>query len=249
MTETITPPRPRGAVAATSPGKRHRSRHPRRRRALRILAVVALVALLSSAVWVAYFSTVLDTRQVSVSGTAELTPEQVRQAAAVSLGVPLARQDLNAVARRTTALAPVAAARVTRRWPHTVQVSITERQPLFGVPRGGSFLMVDAEGVVFATKPRLPDTMVRVEVDVTDRALLSELGSVVAALPPGLAQQVRVVRATSPDDVVVTLTSGVRVLWGDGRDSVLKAEVTQALLQQKPKRTVDVSSPQHPAIR
>ena len=249
MSQTITAPRRHGAVAVTPPGKKHRSRHPRWRRALRIVAVLAAVALVGTAVWVVYFSTVLDTRQVSVSGTAELTAEQVRQVAAVPFGVPLARQDLNAVARRTTALAPVAAAHVTRRWPHTVQVRITERQPLFGVPSAGGVSLVDAEGVAFATRPRLPAGMVRVEADVADRALLTELGRVVTALPPDLDHQVSVIRAASPDEVVVSLTSGLRVLWGDGSDSVLKAEVTQALLQRKPKRTVDVSSPHHPAIR
>ena len=212
------------------------------------MALLVLM-LVGTAVWIVYFSTVLDTRAVRVSGAGRLTPQQVTQAAHVPLGLPLVRQDLNEIARRATGLAPVAAARVTRRWPHTVQLRITERQPLFGVARTGDFVVVDAEGVAFAAVASLPQGVVRVEADLTDRPLLSELGVVVAAMPGDLRRQVTTIRATGRDDVVVSLRSGVTVRWGDAQDSPLKAAVTKTLLTRKPKASIDVSSPEHPAVR
>lgn len=249
MTSTVSPPRRPGAVAVCPPAGRVRRQAPRRRRVLRVVAAIATLALLGTAVWVVYFSAVLDTRRVVVSGTVELTSDQVQQAARVPLRLPLARQNLDAVARRTTGLAPVAAARVTRRWPHTVQVSVTERKPLLGVPRAGAFSIVDAEGVAFATVPRLPPGVVRVEADVADRPLLVELGVVAVSLPPDLRRQVETIRAASGDGVVVSLRSGTTVIWGDADESALKAEVTATLLDRDPKRSIDVSSPRNPAVR
>ena len=124
-----------------------------------------------------YFSSVLDTRTVVVSGTRELTRDQVSQAAAVPLGTPLARQQLDAVARRATSLPQVSAAEVTREWPHTVRVTVTEREPLLAVAQPGGFLVADKTGVVFTTKPVLPRGVVQVAADPANRPLLVELGS------------------------------------------------------------------------
>lgn len=249
MTSTVSPPQRPGAVAVSPPAGRRQRQAPRRRRVLRVVAAIAALALLGTAVWVVYFSAVLDTRRVVVSGTVALTSQQVQQAARVPLGLPLVRQDLDAVARQTTGLAPVAAARVTRRWPHTVQVSVTERKPLLGVSHAGAFSIVDAEGVVFATVPRLPPGVVPVEADVADRPLLVQLGVVAASLPPDLRRQVEKIGAASRDGVVVSLRSGTTVTWGDAHDSALKSEVTTTLLERDSKRSIDVSSPHHPAVR
>ena len=161
MTTTATPP------ATKQPGRpslaEQRERHRRRgRRILRAVLALLLAALVGTAVWLVYFSQVLDTRGVVVSGTRELTPDQVTAAAAVPLGRPLSRQRLDAIARRATALPQVSAAKVTREWPHTVRVTVTERVPLLAVAQPGGFLIVDKDGVVFAAKPTLPSGVVEV---------------------------------------------------------------------------------------
>lgn len=248
MTTTATPP------AARSPGRpslaEQRERQRRgRRRIVRAVLALALVALVVAAVWLVYFSTVLDTRAVTVSGTRQLTPEQVTAAAAVPLGHPLARQHLDAVARRATSLPQVSAAQVTREWPHTVRVTVTEREPLLGVAQPGGFLIVDKAGVVFAAEPTLPAGVVSVAADPANRPLLVELGSVVLSLPKEVRGQVTSIAATTPDSIQLKTTSGVTIIWGDSSQSALKAQVAVALLDSGPKTSIDVSAPHAPAVR
>ena len=249
MTSTVSPPRTAGPAPRPSLAEQLARQRASRRRVRRAVAAVLVVALVVSAVWVVYFSRVLDTRAVTVSGTRELPVEQVVSTAAVPLGLPLARQDLDAVARRATSLPPVSSARVTRSWPHTVHVVVTEREPLFGVARPDGFLVVDAEGVGFATRTALPTGIIRADVDPDNRPLLVELGKVALALPPEVRDDVQSISVPGRDAITLRLTSGVVVTWGDSTESPLKAQVLTALLERKPKTSVDVSSPHNPATR
>ena len=84
----------------------------------------------------------------------QLRADQVIAAAAVPLGTPLARQDVDSHRRRATTLPAVQAASVTRTWPGTMMVTVTERRPLFAVRQPGGFPLVDAAGVAFAETGR-----------------------------------------------------------------------------------------------
>ena len=84
-------------------------------------AAVGLVA------WLLLFSPVLAVRTIAVRGTTRLTPAQVRAAADVVRGTPLARVDEAAVVRRVEALKQVAQVRVTRGWPSTLRLQVVER--------------------------------------------------------------------------------------------------------------------------
>ncbi len=248
MTSTVTPPATRQPARPSLADQRERHRR-RGRRILRAVLALLLAALVGSAVWLVYFSDVLDTRGVVVSGTRELTPEQVTAAAAVPLGRPLSRQHLDAVARRATTLPQVSAAKVTREWPHTVRVTVTERVPLLAVAQPGGFLIVDQDRVVFAAKPTLPAGVVEVAADPANRPLLVELGSVVLSLPEDVRRQVTSIAATTPDSIQLKTTSQITIIWGDASQSALKAQVAVALLDQGAKTSIDVSAPHAPAVR
>jgi len=249
MTTTATPPAAPARAPRPSLAEQREQRRRSRRRVLRTVLALVLAAIVAAAVWIVYFSSVLDTRAVVVSGTRELTPEQVTAAAAVPLGRPLVRQQLDAVARRTTALPQVSAATVTREWPHTVRVTVTERAPLLGVAQPGGFLVADKAGVVFTTRPVLPPGVVEVAADPANRPLLVELGSVVLALPDDVRAQVTSIGAATPDSIQLRTTSGLTIVWGDASQSALKAQVAVALLDKGARTTIDVSAPHEPAVR
>ena len=222
------------------------SRRPRGR----IIALLLLtVVLLGAAAWLAYFSPYLVVRKVVVSGQQQLQTEQIITAAQVPMGTPLALQDVDAIARRATTLPPVQSASVTRRWPDTIKVTVTERRPLLAIRQMGGFTLVDHEGVAYAESASRPDGVMLVEVNPADRLLLQQVGTVTAAISGGLGRRVTTVAATNADRIVVKLKSGVTVNWGSAADSPLKADIVTALLKSKHPASIDVSSPHNPAAR
>ncbi|CAA9292519.1 MAG: hypothetical protein AVDCRST_MAG61-392 [uncultured Friedmanniella sp.] len=223
-------------------------RRAARRRLVRAGVAALVLAIVAALVWLVTASSVLTAREVTVAGQRELSADQLRQAAAVPLGVPLARQDLDAIARRATSLPQVASARVKRSWPHTIAVTVVEREPLLAVQQPGGYALVDASGVAYETRGRVPDGVMLVDADPSATRLLTDLATVASALPTELRDRVLRLRATAADDITVELSSGTTVRWGDARESVLKGQIVEALLSKKV-RLIDVSVPHNPATR
>lgn len=213
------------------------------------LVLLVAVALLAVGAAIAYFSPLLVVRGVTVTGHRHVSTEEVIAAASVPMGTPLARQDVQAIAERATQIPAVRAASVTRKWPSTLAITVTERRAVLAVRSPAGFVLVDGEGVAFGREVSVPMNAVPAEVNPGDRRLLLEAGTVASALPAELSREVRVLTATGPDRISLRLSSGVTVNWGSATDSPLKAQIVLALLEGKPRTTIDVSSPNNPAVR
>ena len=252
MSPTATRTRPRSSPVAPGPRPDLRGELDRRRAARRRLVaagvaalVLALVAVLA---WLVFASSVLTAREVTVAGHREVSADQVRRAAAVPLGVPLARQDVDAIARRATSLPQVASATVERSWPHTVAVTVVEREPLLAVQQPEGYALVDASGVAYEIRGRVPDGVLRADANPGNTGLLSDLAVVATAMPTELRDRVQRLHALTADDITVELRSGTTIRWGDAREAALKAQIVEALLTKKT-RMIDVSVPHSPATR
>jgi cell division protein FtsQ len=233
------------------PARPHRLKPRRswRRKAVALTAIVLVLALLCGSLWLVYFSNVLVTKRVNIVGVHNLTPTQVSFAAQIPLGVPLARQDLDAIAARTTTLPAIESATATRDWPNSVTVRVIERRPVIAVHETDGYVVVDKFGVAFQTQPTLPPDVVLTDLSRGNVPLLSEVATVAAALPNKLRGRVNLITASGRDSIALILGSGRKVIWGSSADSELKAEVVAALLKRKPKSSIDVSSPHNPAVR
>jgi cell division protein FtsQ len=213
-----------------------------------VTVLALLLAFAAASLWSVYFSTALVTKRVSVVGTHNLTRAEVSLAAQVPLGVPLARQDLDAIAERTTSLSAVESATITRDWPSTITVTIAERRPVVALRRSSSYVVVDRSGVAYQTQSTLPRQVVLADINPADGLLLREVALVASALPEKLRAKVDRITAADRDRIALVLGSGSTVTWGSSSNSELKAQVVTALLKRKPKATIDVSSPHNPAV-
>ena len=122
-------------------------------------------------------------------------------------------------------------------------------------PGGGG--LVDPAGIVVQSSPKRPDG-----VPVADLAH-AKLGStvfrtmteVVLSLPSTIRGQVTDVRASTADDVALTLSDGSSVVWGSPDASSTKAALLAALVKdhaaRDPDRKVefDVSAPDNGIVR
>ncbi len=212
------------------------------------MAAVLVVAVLVTAGWLVAFSSVLATREVTVTGNRILSSEDVRAAAQIPLGRPLARQDTDAIEARVAALRPVRSVQVTRSWPRTLVVTVHERAPVLAVAEPNGFVLVDAVGSAYLSVPTVPTGVVQAAVDPSNVPLLTDVGVTARALSPELAKKVRIIEASSSDGITLRLRDGDRVIWGSADDSALKAQVVGALLDRAAS-TYDVSAPHSPSLR
>lgn len=240
-------------VAINARGRRN-FRRRRLRAALRrwrtVLIGLVVLALVVSGVWLLYFSSFLITRGVTVEGSTEVSPARVRSAAEVPIGTQLARLDVDAIRARVESIAAIERAEVSRSWPHTLSIRITERVPVAVVERDGKTRTVDLHGVLFngigADLPRI-----RTSVE-TDSVALAQGARVASSLPPQLRSKTSYVELDSIDTIALHLADGRRVVWGSAAGSAQKAEVALALLEGKrtgKARVFDVSVPGRPTTR
>lgn len=231
--------------------RRQRRRRPglrRHRRRWALVAVVTGLAVLAG--WLAWGTSVLGVREVRVTGTAVLTPEQVRAAAAVAEQTPLLRVRPGEVADRVAVLPPVASVRVRRDWPDTVVIEVVERTAAAAVPAPDGFSLIDAAGVAFQTLPEVPAELPVVAVTDPEGGVPDpEAGSpaiqaaltVLAALTPRLRSDLRQLTVAGPADIRLELRSERTVLWGDANGSRDKARVATVLLDREGE-VIDVSA-------
>lgn len=231
-----------------------RKRFARRQWARRWLAwrglVLALlgVGVLAGAGWLVFFSSVLTVEGVEVEGTEVLSPVEVRRAARVPVGEPLARVSLGAIQARVESLAPVQAVDVSRSWPNRIRIAVLEREAVAVVDRDGVVRGLDDEGVLFRTFPSVPDDLPVVRIYAGTRSeALAEAARVIDALPGDLASRVAHLEVKTVDSISLELANGRTVFWGSADESANKAEVLEVLLRQKAS-VYDVSVPGQPTL-
>lgn len=211
--------------------------------------LAAMLALAGTAGWVVLGSPLFDTRAVQVVGTRELSADTVLTVAAVPLGTSLLRLDTEGIETRVAALPRVATVRVSRTLGGTVRIAVTERTPIAVWPGPDGVHLVDATGTAYLTVARAPRGLPELRlarVGPGDDRTIAAL-TVLTELPGPLRAQVLSVAARSPADVVLRLTEGRVVRWGDVADGDRKAAVLGPLLTQ-PGEIYDVSSPDLPTI-
>ncbi len=215
-------------------------------RGLVVLGLVAAVVAVAG--WVVLASPVLDVRGVQVAGTTFLGPAEVRRAAAVPQGGPLARADLGAVRRRVEALPAVASVQVSRAWPHEVRIEVTERTAVAVVEDGERLHGLDADGIVFRSYKARPRALplIRMAADAPADAR-AEAAHVVGVLPESVARRVAFVDVHTRDAISLELRDGRTVVWGSADQVTDKARVLAALLKAvRDARSYDVSVPGQP---
>ena len=205
-------------------------------------------------VWLVMFSSVLGVKRVGVDGATVVSVSQVRSAAAIAPGTPLARLDTDAVKKKVESLPAVASAEVSRSWPNGVVVTIHERQPVAVVERGGEKWVVDITGKPYLLASKLGDEVTKsllpLEVahpsadDPATRAAVK----VIPSIPAALRTKVSSVSATTGADVTLHLEDGRSVIWGDAGQPKEKASMIVPLLEHAGTE-FDISSPQSVVIR
>lgn len=240
-------------VARPAPLPEHFRR--RRRIAAAVLAIgFVMVAGSLGGRALLYDAGLADVEGLEITGLRTIPEPAVREAAAVTTGVPLAGVDLAALERRVEQIPAVADADAGRDWPHTLTLAVTERVPVAVTDTARGSHLVDSSGVAFlpapdsAGLPRLAAGPVEPGAPATP-AVQAAL-AVLAALPAPVRDDVRTVEVGPPPalPVTVSLSKDRQVRWGPPDRAAEKAAVLGPLLSQSGS-VYDVASPELPTIR
>jgi cell division protein FtsQ len=239
---------PDAAVFARHPQSRRPKSRRRRARWVAALLLLAAMGVAGGVTWALFNLSLFAVRSVVVTGTRLVPESEVLAVAGVRPGTPLIRVSTARVAARVLTITQVQGVRVTKAWPDRVIIAVRERTSALAVARpGGGFDLIDANGVIVqpaATRPAsLPiytttaaASSLRGDPDVAAAA------AVLDVLPASLRSSVTSVIVPSPDQVTLSLGSGVTILWGNADDAAAKAKEL-AILMQTHARSYDVSSP------
>jgi cell division protein FtsQ len=232
------------------------TRRSRHRRAAWITAA-SIVLVFGVSILVAVFSPLMALQTIEIKGTNRVDETQLRQALSDQIGTPLARLDFDAI-KKDIAGFPLIESYVTEEAPpHTLVVTVTERTPVVAVQSGKSFDLVDPAGIVVQSSPTQPANMPVADIGSAKlgSSVFRTMTEVVLALPSTVRQQVTSVKASTADDVTLTLKDGSSVVWGNPEQSDAKAALLAALVKDHAARNpgvvveYDVSAPDNGVIR
>jgi cell division protein FtsQ len=230
------------------------TRAARRRRLVWLIGVGSIVVVLLGAALVSV-SPLMALRTVRVVGVQRVDAAAVRQALDGQLGTPLPLIDYGAVHRDLAKFPLIRSYSTEADPPGTLVVRVVERIPLALLKVHSGYQLVDQAGVVMQTTPDKPGgyPVIDLPEDASEQSRNKEFAAsaaVLAALPVGMLSQVGTATATGAQDVTLTLTSGVTVVWGGPSDAELKSSVLAALVKAAPGASVyDVSAPKSPVTR
>jgi cell division protein FtsQ len=201
---------------------------------------------------------------VRVDGTRAVARAEIVEASQVRVGEPYLGLDLEAIRARVAALPRVAAVRVTRDYPSSLRITVTERPPVASVSAGSVYWLVAADGTVLDAAGRRPADLpyvasVPLPDGVGPGSRLppgNELANALSALG-GMAPKLKVlvagVNARSLDSLEFTLKDGSRVLYGLAVDQPAKDAavllVRRTLNREgREAQRIDVRNPSAPTV-
>jgi cell division protein FtsQ len=215
------------------------------RRWVALAILLGVLGVVVTALW----TPVLGVRSVDVAGVRALTVAQVETAADIRDGTPMLRLDTVGIINRVAQLPRVAWVDVSREWPSTVRITVTERDPVGVLTEADGQHLVDSTGLDYATVAVAPAGLPKIQLPAaapTDQRTQAVV-RVMSALPGQLRAEVVVISAATPGSVQLALANGKTVRWGNADDSARKAAVLAALMT-RPGRVYDVSSPDLPTV-
>jgi cell division protein FtsQ len=225
-----------------------------RRRLKRLSAVLGVVAVVVAAAAVTQTS-LLDVDRVRVAGASRTAVEDVARAAGIDHGEPMVSVDAAAAAARVEDLPWVDAASVTRRWPGTVLVRVTEREPLAVVEvTEGRMALVDQDGRVLDVTARVPPELPRVTgVDgrIAEGQALGRTARDALVVLRALHDRLPGTVTAVATDLDAELASGGRVRFGsvdDLDDKIVAVETVLADVDLEGLELLDVRVPGSPAL-
>ena len=189
--------------------------------------IIAVLVLAAAAVWL---FPVFKVSSFEVHGNSHVDAAQVEESSGVAVGENLVRVDARAAASGVAQLPWVKSATVSRAFPSTLYIEVTEHEAV--AFREGN-LLIDAEGKEFTA-----DTPPEGAVEITGSAEpgsqeIRDAVDVLAALPQNLRAQVKSLEVKNAYSMTFHLKDERTVFWGASEDNANKALAFETVLKME----------------
>lgn len=216
-----------------------------------IAVALGLVLVIAAGVGI-YRSSVFAVTQIDVIGNVHLSVDEVRSIAQVPADTTLLRFAADEIERRLEQNPWIASASVTRDFPDTMRIRVTEYEPAALVDTGGeAYWLVDRNAWVIAQQtPDTTSTLVTIrDIEAfepvegersTSEALRNAL-RVWEGLTPELRQRTRLVSAPSVDKTALMTTDDITIFIGSSEDIGRKDLVARRILEEQAGKVVSIN--------
>jgi cell division protein FtsQ len=206
------------------------------RRRRRVLLAVLAVGAVAAGVWAVVQSPLLDVDRIAVHGARNAEAADIRRAAGVDRGDPIAVVDTGDVEQRVEQVAWVREAHVRRELPGRVVITLEERVPVAWSRRDAATVaLVDGDGRVLADSPWPPEGLPElVELTIVPGAggqVVPRAGArLVASVPAALRERAAIVTGDA-GATTAHLDGGIEVRFGRAVDGEEKGRAALAVLE------------------
>jgi cell division protein FtsQ len=224
-------------------------RRQRRKWFIGIGAVLFLAVIVGAGV----FTPVMAVRDIEIVGASKVDTKAVQKALKPLEGTPIALVSDDDVYAALKDFDLIQKYRVEKLPPHDLIVRLQERTPVVVIQEEDEFRQYDSAGVVISRSEKKPKNLPVAEGSVRNPGseTFTAAATVLRNIPEKLRSQTTSVSAESPEEVTLTLKSGVEVLWGSSDDSRFKAVVLDRMinaLKNQNVNKIDVSSSHAPVF-
>lgn len=222
--------------------------------------MVVLIVIISGSIAL-YRSQLFAIKVFDVQGTALLTPKTVQALAAVPDDATLLRYPKKDIIARIEADPLVESVTLTRDFPDTLRIRVTERIAVALVDTGEKFWVVDATGMVLGEQSFEETTTLIVIRDVqgldpkpgrdSSSDTLDNALKVLAGIGDELRGKVRAVSSPSVDETTLLTTDAIEILVGEAVELQDKAFLALSIMKEQAGKVIfiDVRSTENPVSR
>lgn len=203
---------------------------------------------IGAALIIGLFTLPLPIGQIQVTGTNQLSSEDVVAIGDLGYPVNILRVRTGALEERLQKDMRVDTAHVSYALPLTLQVDVKERTAVVVVPSQFGFVALDRQGMVIASSPTIPDTTVPIISGV--RLGNSLLGDTIESegirgaitymmgFPEDKRKQIGEINVGDAEHIIAYTVDGLPIHIGDRSDLEEKAKITTDMIQDVSQRHV-----------
>lgn len=203
---------------------------------------------IGAALIIGLFTLPLPIGQIQVTGTNQLSSEDVVAIGDLGYPVNILRVRTGALEERLQKDMRVDTAHVSYALPLTLQVDVKERTAVVVVPSQFGFVALDRQGMVIASSPTIPDTTVPIISGVRlGNALLGDTvesegirGAItyMMGFPEDKRKQIGEINVGDAEHIIAYTVDGLPIHIGDRNDLEEKAKITTDMIQDVSQRHV-----------